>query len=158
MRVYADTSFMVKLLAREAGTEEALAQYRRLGRPALPFLPLHALEAENAIRARAFHQRNSVGSRERSQISREEVAALERLSHFMTRGVLIETSGDWGAACARASDLSRRHTGTTGARSLDLLHLGFALEMECELFLSTDECQAGIAVSEGLEVVSVKDS
>jgi predicted nucleic acid-binding protein len=157
MRVYADTSFIVKLLAREAGTEEALAQYRRLGRPALAFLPLHALEAENAIRAKAFHQRHSAGPHERSQISREEPVALERLSHFITRGVLVETNGDWDAACARAGDLSRRHTATTGARSLDLLHLAFALEFECELFLSTDECQAGIAASEGLEVLFVKD-
>jgi predicted PilT family ATPase len=35
--------------------------------------------------------------------------------------------------------------------------LAFALEFECELFLSTDERQAGIAAAEGLEVVFVKD-
>lgn len=70
--------------------------------------------------------------------------------------MLIETEGDWDAACARARDLSRRHTATRGARSLDLLHLAFALEFECEFFLSSDERQAGIAVSEGLEVISVE--
>jgi hypothetical protein len=32
-----------------------------------------------------------------------------------------------------------------------------ALELECELFLSTDERQDGIAASEGLEVVFVED-
>ncbi len=44
-----DSSFMVKLLVREAGTEEAVAEYRRLGRPPLAFLPLHVLEVENAF-------------------------------------------------------------------------------------------------------------
>ncbi len=157
MRVYADTSFVVKLIAREAGTDEAVAQFRRLGRPALPFLPLHALEAENAIRARAFDLRNSVGSRERSQVTRDAAAALHRLSHLSARGALVETSGDWDAACARARSLSLKHTETTGAKSLDLLHLAFAIELECELFLSTDACQARIAAAEGMEVVFVKD-
>ena len=157
MRAYADSSFIVKLLAHEPGTEEAAAEYRRLGRPALAFLPLHALEVTNAIRAKAFHQRKSLGARARPQISREEVAALRRLDHFRTRGVLVETQGDWDAACARAADLSRKHTGTTGARSLDLLHLAFALEFDGELFLSTDEGQAKIAVQEGLQVVRIAD-
>ena len=153
MRVYADTSFLVRLLAHEPGTAEAVAEYRRLGRPALAFLPLHALEAENAIRARAFHQRHSARSRERWQINREEKAALKRLEHFVTRALLLETAGDWDAACARARDLSRKHTGTTGARSLGLLHLAFALEFRCEVFLSTDECQAKVAPAEGLDVL-----
>src|SRR6185436_6581292 len=110
MRVYADSSFIVKLLAREPGTEEAAAEYRRLGRPALAFLPLHALEVENAIRAKAFHQRKSLGSALRSQITREESAALQRFEHFVYRGVLVQTEGDWSAACARATNLSRKHT------------------------------------------------
>ena len=157
MRAYADSSFIVKLLAHELGTAEAAAEYRRLGRPALAFLPLHALEVANAIRARAFHQRNSLGARARPQISREEATALGRLAHLVARGVLVETQGDWDAACARAADLSRKHTGNTGVRSLDLLHLAFALEFDCELFLSTDECQAKVAVQEGLAVVRVAD-
>jgi predicted nucleic acid-binding protein len=157
MRVYADTSFVVKLLAREPGTEAALAGYRRLGRPSLAFLPLHALEAENAIRARAFHRRHSAGPNQRAHISREETAALQRLELFVSRGLLVETPADWDAACSRASQLSRRHTGTTGAKSLDLLHVAFALEFEAEVFLSTDQCQAKVATAEGLEVIVVGD-
>jgi predicted nucleic acid-binding protein len=157
MRVYADSSFIVKLLARESGSEQAAAEYRRLGRPALPFLPLHVLEVENAIRAKSFHQRNSVGARERSQIGREESASLKRCQHFIVRGALVEAEGDWNAACARAVVLSRKHTGTIGARSLDLLHLVFALEFECELFLSTDQAQARVATLEGLGVVHAAD-
>lgn len=157
MKVYADSSFIVKLLAREPGTEEAAAEYRRLGRPTLAFLPLHALEVENAIRAKAFHQRKSLASRDRSQIARDETAALHRFEHFLNRGVLVQTEGDWNAACARATSLSRKYTRTTGARSLDLLHLAFALEFDCELLLSTDDCQAKVATLEGLDVVHIRD-
>ena len=53
MRAYADTSFLVKLLTQEPGTASAVADYRRLGRPPVFFLPLHSLEVANAIRQRA---------------------------------------------------------------------------------------------------------
>ncbi len=157
MRVYADTSFIVKLLSRESGSEDAVAEYRRWGRPALAFLPLHALEVENAIRARAFQQRNSVPSRERSRVGHEEGVALRRIEHFLARGVLLAADAEWDAGCARAMALSRKHTARTGARTLDLLHRAFALEAECELFLSTDQRQCKIAASEGLKVVLVTD-
>jgi len=35
MRVYADTSFLVRLVAEEPGTDAAMADYHRLGRPAM---------------------------------------------------------------------------------------------------------------------------
>ncbi len=64
MRIYADTSFLVKLLSDEPGGAEAVAEYRRLNRPRLFYLPLHALEVENAIRHRAFHARHIAPSSE----------------------------------------------------------------------------------------------
>ena len=57
MKAYADTSFLVKLVTREPGSQEAMAEFRRLGLPRLIFLPLHGLEAANAVRQRAFHLR-----------------------------------------------------------------------------------------------------
>ena len=54
MRVYADTSFLVRLVNREPASEAAMAEYRRLHFPPLFFLPLHALEVTNAIRQRVF--------------------------------------------------------------------------------------------------------
>jgi hypothetical protein len=86
-----------------------------------------------------------------------ETVALKRLQLFLNRGALVESPADWDAACARARELSRKHTGATGARSLDLLHLAFALEFESELLLSTDECQAKIASAESLKTVVIRD-
>jgi predicted nucleic acid-binding protein len=154
--VYADTSFLVKLFTRETGTDSAVAEYRRLGRPALPFLPLHALEVENAIRLKSYHQRRSLPAAERSKLKQEETAALARVRHFIDRGVLLEVSAEWEAALNAARDLSQRHTSSMGARSLDLLHLGFALQLEAELFLTTDECQGKVAALAGFELVLVR--
>lgn len=55
MKVYADSSFILRLITGEPGAEAAGAEYRRLGRPGVLYLPLHALEVENGIRERALH-------------------------------------------------------------------------------------------------------
>lgn len=157
MRVYADSSFLVKLLVREAGSDAAVAEYRRLRLPQLFFLPLHSLEVETAIRQKAFHQRRSLPSGERAQVAREKTAALARLERMQERGVLVEVAADWEDAVRRARNLSERLTESTGARSLDLLHVAFALELNSELFLTTDDCQAQVAKAEGLKVVPVTD-
>ena len=157
MRTYADTSFIVKLLARETGSEAAVAEYRRLRLPRLFYVPLHALEVENAIRQKAFQQRRALPSGERAQVAREKTAALARLQRMLERNLLVEVAADWDDAVRRARALSETLTESTGARSLDLLHVAFALELNCELFLTTDASQGRIAKEQGLTVVTVAD-
>ena len=154
MRAYADSSFLVKLLVREAGSEAAVAAYRRLGLPRLFSVPLHALEVENAIRQKAFHERRSLPAGERARVIREKVAALARLQQMHDRSLLIEVAADWDDAVRHARALSEKHTEATGARSLDLLHVAFAMTLNCEAFLTTDECQGRIAKEARLKVVT----
>lgn len=152
MRVYADSSFILRLITKEVESEQVTAEYRRLGLPALLFLPLHALEVRNAILQRAFHQRRSLPSRERRQVALERDAALGRLGRLLSRHALLEVTLDLDAAMARAMRLSTAHTERLGARAIDLLHVACALELESELFLTTDARQAELAKAEGLEV------
>jgi hypothetical protein len=157
VRVYADTSFLVKLISSEAGGEIARSEYRRLGLPKLFYLPLHALEVENAVRLQSFHLRRTLASRERGQLTREKLASLSRLQQSLERGLFIEVSADWDRAIDRARTLSEEHSERIGTRSLDLLHVAFALELESELFLICDEQQGTLAEAEGLKVVSLDD-
>ena len=157
MRVYADSSFLVKLIAREPGTEDAVAEYRRLGRPRLPFGPLHELEVSNAILQKAFIERHVLPSRERRHLSREKIAARGKLLRMIERGAFEPQECDWGKAFARAKTLSATHTERTGARVYDLLHVAVALEFECEVLLTTDDRQAQVARAEGLRVISIKE-
>jgi predicted nucleic acid-binding protein len=158
VRTYADTSFLVKLIANETGSESAMAEYRRFHLPRLFYLPLHALEVENAVRQKAFYLRRSLPARERSEVSREKSAALSRLKRMLERRLFVEVAADWDDVMNRARDLSAKHTESLGARSLDLLHVSFALELECELFFSADECQTRVAKAEGLKVINVPDA
>src|SRR5262245_31621463 len=110
MRVYADTSFLVRLVTEEPGTETAMAEYHRLGRPAIFYLPLHALEVSNAVRQRAFHLRRSAAASRRAQIAREIETALGMLSKFISRRVFIESAVDMDHAIEVARSLSAKHT------------------------------------------------
>ncbi len=158
MRVYADSSFLVKLVAREAGTEAAVAEYRRLEHPCLPFLPLHDLEVRNAILQKAFFERRSLRSGERVQVAREKAAAQSRLDRLLERGAFRAADADWERGARRARNLAETYTERTGARVYDLLHVAFALEMEHEIMLTTDDRQAKVARSEGLKVILAADS
>lgn len=132
-----------------------IAEYRRLGAPRLCYLPLHALEIRNAILQRAFHQRRSVASGERSQIARERDAALARLEHLLARRALLDVSLDLDAVLTRAGTLSAAHTERIGARAIDIIHVASALALEVEQFLTTDSRQADLATAEGMKVVLV---
>ena len=152
MRAYADTSFLVKLVTTEAGSEQAMADFRRLDFPRLLFLPLHGLEVTNAIRQRTFHLRRTFGAGQRAAIARERDAALARIDHWLARGWLIEAAADCEEALLRAQSLSERHTERLGCRGFDLLHVALALDLECEALLTADRIQADVARAEGLRV------
>lgn len=151
MRTYADTSFLVKLLASEPGSAAAVADYRSLGRPALFFVSLHELEVTNAIRQRAFHRRHAASARERAVIARERDLSLSLLQKFLARGAFIGAAADLEAALATAQSLSERHTERLGCRGFDLLHVALALELKCEAFLTSDRVQGSLAQAAGLE-------
>jgi predicted nucleic acid-binding protein len=157
MRVYPDTSFLVRLVTEEPGTETAQAEYHRLGRPAMFYLPLHALEVANAVRQRAFHLRRSAPASGRAAIRREMETALSLLSRFVARRVLIESSVEMESAIEIARSLSVKHTERLGCRGFDLLHVALALELECEAFLTADRIQGALARAESLDVTVSAD-
>ena len=156
MRVYADSSFILRLVTGEADSPQVVAEYRRLKSPKLFFLPLHALEVRNAILQRAFHKRRSSSSEERRHVARERDAAFGRLESFLARGAFYEVAAEMEAVISRAVQLSTRHTERIGARAIDVLHVAAALTLESELFLTTDGRQEDLAKAEGLKVASIE--
>lgn len=152
MRVYADSSFILRLVTGEADSPEIIAEYRRLGLPALFFLPLHDLEVRNAIQQRVFYQRRTLVAGERRWAARERDAAVARLNHLIARRAFVEVTVDMETAFARASVLSLAHAERLGSRAIDVLHVACALTLESEYFLTTDARQAALAKAEGLRV------
>jgi predicted nucleic acid-binding protein len=155
VRIYADSSFILRLVTDELDSPRAIAEYRRLGSPGLFFLPLHALEVRNAILQRAFFQRRSISSGERYHITRERDAALARIERLISRHALLDVTVDMDTAMSCASKLSRAHTERLGARAIDMLHVACALTLESEVFLTTDTRQSKLAKAEGLKVPAI---
>jgi predicted nucleic acid-binding protein len=85
-------------------------------------------------------------------VARERDAAFARLKHLLARRTLLEVTIDMDSSLTRAAALSASYTERFGARAIDLLHVSCALELESELFLTTDERQAQLARAEGLKV------
>ena len=53
---------------------------------------------------------------------------------------------------SRAEQLSAQHTGKTGRRAFDILHVATALELEAKQFLTFDGGQSALAKAVGLKV------
>jgi hypothetical protein len=60
---------------------------------------------------------------------------------------------DHAAVLTRTLALTQKHTATTGTRSLDLIHLATALEIEAADFLSFNHRQREAGSAEGLNVL-----
>jgi hypothetical protein len=155
VRTYADSSFILRLVLPEATSGQVIAEYRRLGKPRIFFLPLHSLEVRNAIIQREFFQKRSPSVMERRQAAREREAATKLLNLFLTRRTLVDATIDWEGAFAASIELVSRHSDRVGARAIDLLHVANALLLKAELFFTTDARQSQIAKAEGLNVVYI---
>ena len=156
MRAYADSSFILRLITSESGSEAVIAQYRHLGKPALFFLPVHNLEVRNAILQRAFHQRHALGPHDRRQADQQRDAGFGRLAQMLSRRSLLDVLVDMDALFTRANALSLTHTERIGARAIDVLHVAAALTLASEVFLTTDVRQSELARAEGLVVPAVE--
>ena len=60
----------------------------------------------------------------------------------------------WRATLNRAADLSRTYSPQLGTRSLDVLHVASALELELRHFVTYDRRQRDLARSVGLKVLA----
>ena len=67
-------------------------------------------------------------------------------------GALVETPVSWAEVYAGAETLSAAHTGKTGTRGLDVLHVASAAAVGAGTFYTFDARQKALAVKAGLKV------
>ncbi len=141
--VYVDPSALTRLYIHQAGSRE-MAVWRAKVEGPIPVTHPGRMEMVNAICRAAFLGRltsSGVGD------------ALADLAADFTEGRLVQADILWRAAINRASELSRRHTPTLGTRSLDVLHVACALELQLRHFLTFDERQRQLAAAVGLKLI-----
>jgi antitoxin (DNA-binding transcriptional repressor) of toxin-antitoxin stability system len=84
----------------------------------------------------------------------DEDAALGALEDDFAQGRYKQADLPWRAALRRATDLSRKHTSTVGCRSLDVLHVASAIELQFKRFTTFDSRQQQLTKAAGLKLVT----
>lgn len=137
---YADSSFLVSLIVRDAFSPLAIAL---LDEGAVLLLtPLHRVEVANAVALRVFRREASAGEAMRALRVFEANQATEA---FEPR--------EWpGQAWEAAANLSRRYSPRLGVRTLDVLHVAAAISLRAEAFYSFDRRQRRLADGAGLSL------
>jgi predicted nucleic acid-binding protein len=155
MKVAVDSSALVRLAWRDDRSHEVLDAFRMLDRPSLVVSDLILLEAETAIRAKSFIEKSGLARKLHSTVDQSMKAALSRLRVLQERGIVVRHELEWQEWISAAQKLARRWAESHGARTMDILHLAFALAKECKSFFTCDDRQAAMALGEGLKVVAV---
>jgi predicted nucleic acid-binding protein len=139
---YSDTSLLVAFYANENSALEAARLLARGGQP-VPFNRILELELRNAIRRK---------------VPREEVTAAQarrfvrQLESDIGQGILAWQAFDFERVFDRAESLGAQLTERVNTRSVDILHVAIALELDCDTFHTFDRDQATLARVAGLQV------
>ena len=139
---YADSSFLLSLLRVDSNHEAAMRYMAECGET-LAFNPLHRVELRNALRnAQAFGQITE----------NERRLAFRQIEQDLQAGLLIYTRVSWTDVFRLADELSNKHSGKEGQRTIDLLHVALAVECGAKIFLSFDRRQRNLAKAANLIV------
>lgn len=137
----ADTSFLASLYGTDANSEQAVRQIETL-RPNFVVTPFGELEFITAFEALAFRKKLSVAELDDS---------IQAFRADLAMGVLTRKPVP-SSAFSRALDLSKLYTRALGSRTLDILQVAIALELEADVFFTFDKDQAKLARRAGLTV------
>ena len=141
--VYLDTSALIKLYVREEHSHQ-LSEWVRENRSPMPLTPFHDLEFTNAIQLKCFRQELSEG---------KAASVLAAIQKHEQAGIYYRPPIDWANVMALSISMSRSHTTKIGSRSLDIIHVAFALSIGMEQFITFDERQNALATTVGLSAL-----
>lgn len=142
-KLYVDSSALCQVYVHGAKSM-AMSSWRFKNPGPLTLTRFGRAEISNAISLAAF----------RGELTKEGVAQAERLlAADMEEGYLRLVDLPWRAVFERATELSHQHTRTYGTRSLDVLHVASALELNARRLVTYDNRQARLAAACGLKVI-----
>ena len=140
---YADPSALLKLYIHQPESARMSAWRARM-KGALAVTHHGRVEMINGICLATFRRYISVKAMN---------DALASLEEDFVEGRYLQADILWRAALKRAGDISRKHTPALGCRSLDVLHVASALELQLKSFLTFDRRQQKLARAVGLNPV-----
>jgi predicted nucleic acid-binding protein len=144
MLAYVDTSILLKSYVAEPDSDAADVLIQDLN-AVVVLSEIHRMEIVNALRLKHF----------RNEITQPQLkAAIRTFENDIETGVYRTMPCDLKKVFFKASELSQKCSGILGTRSLDLLHVAYALELGCTVFASGDTRQLKAAEQAGLKICS----
>lgn len=140
--IYADTSILASLVIRDGNSEKALRLLQSAAKP-FAYNWLLKLEVGNAMR---------LCLAEGKMTDRDVSISEEVVENLTSSRKLEQIEPAWERVFERARGLSVAHTKATKARSLDILHVACAMELQLREFWSFDNRQSKLAELAGLRV------
>jgi predicted nucleic acid-binding protein len=138
---FCDSSFLVALyLGTESFSEtarEIVAYFDR----GIPYPWLIELELLTALRRLLQGKAHVLGK------------VLRTIGTSRKEGLLVECDLEFEFLLRRALNLSERYAGPLGLKTLDILHVATALELEADTLASFDHRQRALAAELGLKVL-----
>jgi len=142
--IYVDPSALLKLYLHQPESA-AMNAWRARTKGALLLTHHGRVEIVNGI-CLAAHRRN---------ITAEALAdTLASFDEDLSTGLYRQADLLWRATLNRAAELSRSHSANLGTRSLDVLHIASALELEVRIFVTYDNRQEALARAVGLKTLA----
>jgi len=143
--IYLDTSALIKLYIKEAGSSLVQARVADQDEP-LPVWELQEAELINALRLKVFWK-DITRAQADKQISLFEERKRRGLYFFpdIRRADLL-------ASFRQLSELTHQ----LGCRTMDILHVACAIQLATQLFVSFDARQRALAIQAGLTVADVQ--
>lgn len=143
MSATADSSLIVALYLAEVDSARADAACAAVPPPIL-LTDWHRVEIANAFQRAVKNGRITAAQAE---------VLWQDFTNDVTAGRFEIATIDYEAVLTRTLALTQKHTATIGTRSLDLIHIATALEIEVADFLSFDHRQRQAGSAEGLNVL-----
>jgi len=142
LKAYWDTSAIIPLYVREINSEQA-ASCLAAQAGGILLTPLHQLEFANALELLLFRREIN-----RTAAKAAHAAWMDDRRH----GVFVPRPLP-EAVFATAVRLAESETARRGTRSLDVLHVAAAVDLEADRFLTFDRRQKALAAAAGLKLV-----
>lgn len=132
---YFDTSIILKSYVHESRSEEAISLLDKTDSP-IPISHILQIEFHNALNLKAF----------RKELTRREVENFRRaFQSDLKSGCFYFPVQDSLEVLKRAISISNQYTAKVGSRTLDILHIAFAVETACTTFNTFDSRQSELA-------------
>jgi hypothetical protein len=145
LNIYFDTGLLLKLYYDEPNSAKTVTFIQGYGKP-IVFCRLQQTELRNALYRKCA----------RKEMTPVQLAeALKLIQGDLDSGLLRAPEIDWPEVWTNADRLTAKYALATQCRTLDVLHVAVAMQLDIKTFGTTDVRQMIVARKAGLKVVSL---